>query len=163
MKWIDITGRKFGRLTAIKVDHKTKQNEYWYCECECGNNIVVRKNHLLCNKIVSCKCYQRERQLQGISTIQGLSKTRLYRIWCNMKNRCFYKKHPEFKYWGGRGIKVCKEWIDNFLNFYNWAKNNGYSDDLSIDRINVNGDYTPENCRWATPYEQVHNRRCNVL
>lgn len=89
----------------------------------------------------------------------GLSKTRIYRIWQDMKNRCYYKKLPEFKYWGGRGITICKEWRESFLNFYKWALANGYKDNLSIDRVDVNGNYEPSNCRWATAYEQVHNRR----
>lgn len=159
-KYIDITGRKFGRLTSVSVVYKNKYNEeYWNCVCDCGNKVVVRKSHLLQGKIVSCKCFQKERRMQGISKIKCLSKTRLYRIWQNMKNRCYYKKHPEAKYWGGKGIEVCKEWKESFINFYEWAMQHGYQDHLSIDRIDSDGNYCPENCRWATSYEQVHNTR----
>lgn len=163
MHWIDITGKKFGRLTAIKVDHKTQTGEWWLCQCDCGNTAIVHKGSLLGKQVVSCKCYQKERQLQGLSKVNGLSHTRLYRIWRNMRNRCYYLKHPEFKYWGGRGIEVCKEWKENFLRFFEWAMAHDYQDNLSIDRIDVNGNYCPENCRWATAYEQVHNRRKDVL
>lgn len=162
-KWKDITKQKFGRLTAVRVDHKTKSGEYWLCQCDCGNTTIVKKSHLTTGLIVSCKCFQKERQLQGLSKVNGLSNTRLHRIWQNMRNRCYYKKLPEFKYWGGRGIKVCKEWKESFLSFYEWAMLNGYKDNLSIDRIDVNGNYEPSNCRWATAYEQVHNRRSDVL
>jgi hypothetical protein len=163
MKWIDIKGKKFGRLTAIEISKKTNRGEWWLCQCDCGNTTIVRKNHLTGGKILSCKCFQKERQLQGLSKVNGLCNTRIHRIWQNMKNRCYYEKLPEFKYWGGRGIEVCKEWKENFLSFYDWAIANGYKDNLSIDRIDVNGNYEPSNCRWATAYEQVHNRRENVL
>lgn len=161
-RYVDITNKRFGRLTAISVSHKDKRGcEYWNCVCDCGNKIVVRKNHLTGGDIVSCKCYQKERQMAGLSKINGLCRTRIYRIWQNMKNRCYYKKHPEFKYWGGRGITVCKEWKEGFVPFYSWAISNGYQENLSIDRIDVNGNYCPENCRWATAYEQAHNKRMN--
>ena len=159
----DITNQKFGRLTALYIDHKDNQyKEFWVCKCDCGNNVVVRKDHLLRGEILSCKCLRTEKVLEKITT-HGMSKTRIYRIYRNMINRCYYAKHPEFKYWGGRGITVCKEWIDSFLDFRDWAFNNGYKEELSIDRIDVNGNYEPNNCRWATSKEQVDNRRISYV
>lgn len=157
----NLVGQKFGRLTVLShvpQKHTSTKAKYYLCRCDCGNTAIVRGTHLTSGKIVSCKCYQKERQIQA-ATSHGMSKQRIYRIYRNMLNRCYYPKHPEFKYWGGRGIKVCDEWREDFLNFYNWALSNGYENNLSIDRIDVDGNYTPLNCRWATPKEQVHNRR----
>ena len=164
-KSLDIKNMKFGRLTAVSLSHKKNRSEYWNCVCDCGKKVVVRKCHLLSGAIVSCKCYQKEQKIKALSTSRGLSHTRIHRIWENMRNRCYYKKNPQFKYWGGRGITVCKEWKEDFLPFYDWAIANGYADNLSIDRIDVDGNYCPENCRWATAYEQEHNKRkdkCSV-
>ena len=161
-RYMDITNKRFGRLVAISVDHKDKHGtEYWNCVCDCGNKVVVRKNHLTGGKIVSCKCYQKEQILKGTRKQNGLYNTRINRIWKNMKNRCYYTKHPEFKYWGGRGITVCPEWKESFLQFYDWAMSHGYQDNLSIDRIDVDGNYCPENCRWTTASQQALNKRKN--
>lgn len=89
----------------------------------------------------------------------GLSKTRLYRIFKKMKDRCYLPSTDSYKYYGARGIKICDEWLSDFTKFYNWALENGYADDLTIDRKNVDGNYEPSNCKWATPKEQGNNRR----
>ena len=101
-----------------------------------------------------------------ISTKHGLSKTRLHTIWHSMYCRCNYPSTNGYKNYGGRGIKICKEWTDKengFVNFYNWAINNGYSENLTLDRINIDGDYEPSNCKWETPKNQSNNRRNNVF
>lgn len=90
-----------------------------------------------------------------------LSATGLYSIWCGMKKRCYYQKSPNYKSYGGRGVKVCDEWKNDFKSFYNWAMSNGYRDNLTIDRINPFGNYEPSNCRWATYEEQAKNKRKN--
>jgi len=97
------------------------------------------------------------------NSTHGKSRTRLYRIWCHMKDRCCCKDDIEFKSYGGRGIKICNEWLNDFQTFYDWAMANGYSKDLSIDRKENNGNYEPSNCRWATQLQQANNTRQNVL
>lgn len=100
---------------------------------------------------------------KGVNAIHGLSHTRIYNVWSSMKARCYNPNCPEYKYYGIRGIKVCDDWKNNFISFYNWAMANGYRDDLSIDRINNNGNYESTNCRWATRQEQCNNRRSNYI
>lgn len=170
MKNIDITGKKFGRLTAIRFHHnKTRNNgrtrQYWLCKCDCGKETIVLKSNLG-KKVFSCGCLQKEQARTICSknfTKHSLSNTRLFKIWVNMKERCLNKKNTAFKNYGGRGISVCAEWISDFMNFYNWAINNGYQDNLTIDRIDNNGNYEPNNCRWADRKEQGRNKRNNVI
>lgn len=153
--------RVFERLTVIGRSKVYKNKRYlWDCKCSCGNTKIfaVCGSALLSGNTKSCGCLKLE--LAGKATItHGLSHTRLYRIYCGMKNRCLNPSASDYSYYGGRGITICKEWIDDFTNFYNWAIANEYDDKLSIDRKDNEGNYEPNNCRWATDSEQMINRR----
>lgn len=154
----DITGQKFSRLTALYRLHNDKRKRvHWLCICECGNFTEAASNNLLNSKIKSCGCLHNK----GNHTTHRQIHTRLYRIWSNMKDRCTNSNTPSYKNYGGRNIVVCDEWQADFMAFYNWAMNNGYQDDLTIDRIDVNGNYEPSNCRWRDKKAQARNTRRN--
>ena len=164
---IDITGKQFGRLTAVKkvksvVSGKQKRSVWLFC-CSCGKEKEIIKSPVVRGKIVSCGCQNHENIMKR-NTKHGQSETILYSKWLDMKHRVLLPKTNCYKNYGGRGIKVCKEWIDaknGFSNFMKWAVGNGYNPSLSLDRIDVNGDYTPRNCRWITMREQQLNKRTN--
>lgn len=130
---------------------------YWNCICDCGKEVVVDGNCLKSGNVTSCGCYWKE-----IKTTHGMTNTRLYHIWHTMKSRCLNKNDNNYKNYGHRGIKICDEWM-KFEQFSKWALSNGYSDKLTIDRINVNGNYCPDNCRWVDVVVQNNNKNTNIV
>lgn len=151
---IDITGKKFGRLTVIERADKGR----WHCKCDCGNETFTSGYQLRKGIAKSCGCYQKEISGEKHRT-HGYTKTRLYRIYYKMKERCYRPTNDNYKYYGGLGITICDEWLHSFETFKNWALSHGYNDNLTIDRINNELGYMPSNCRWITIQEQQRNRR----
>lgn len=167
-KRYNLIGERFGRLLVLDYVGKNNYNQLYYlCECVCGNQVKVLGHSLLNGRTKSCGCYRKERskqesdKLKTINIKHNLHNHKLYSIWHHMKDRCYNNNYKSYMIYGGRGIKVCDEWKNNFQAFYDWAISNGYEDSLTIDRINTDGNYEPSNCRWATYKQQQNNRRNN--
>ena len=163
--FIDLAGQTFERLTVIKRAPNIGKEVYWECLCSCGNSVVVRARNLRSKHCKSCGCLQKESVANTgkRNATHGESQTRLYTIWKNISQRCTNKHSSNFKNYGARGITVCEEWRHSFESFRDWALANGYTDGLTLDRIDNNGNYCPNNCRWATATAQANNRRNNII
>lgn len=168
MTRIDMLGGRFGRLLVIgRAENDCRGEARWVCLCECGNESVVLGSHLRSGRVRSCGCYAREiSRKQSRSNLKcgnlkhGGVGTRLYRIWANMKTRCFNSNSPMYQWYGAVGVTVCEDWM-NFANFRKWALSSGYEDSLTIERINPFGNYDPQNCTWIPLREQNKNKRCH--
>ena len=161
-KVLDLTGQRYGRLKVIKYVGVKRTHKAYLCKCDCGTEKIITSSDLRSGRVKSCGCYKQE-LITDENEIHGLRKHRLYSIWANMKSRCYNPNATHYKRYGGRGIQICDQWRNDFKAFYDWAMNNGYKDGLTIDRINVNGDYEPSNCRWATDNEQARNTSTNKI
>ena len=168
----DLTGRRFGKLLVLEraenvIKPDGKPIVRYKCHCDCGNETIVRYSSLVNGRTTSCGCYHKEK-LGYMRRKHGAShKERLYGVWRNMKDRCYNENNTHYKSYGNRGILICPEWKDDYLNFRDWCISNGYKEeiresgrnDITIDRIDVNGNYEPNNCRFITNKENCLNKR----
>ena len=166
-KVLELTGQRFGRLTAIRREGTSNDGKaLWTCRCECGSLVTTKSTLLKSGRTRSCGCLQRETVVainKACKTTHLSTKSRLYSEWRGMRRRCSENNTEKCKYYADRGITVCDEWRNSFVAFRDWALANGYRDDLTIDRIDNDGNYCPENCRWTTVAEQNRNRSCTRI
>jgi hypothetical protein len=161
----DLSGKRFGRLIALQYDHTGLVGNvkvpaaFWLCQCDCGNKVVVQAGNLKSGTVRSCGCLARENTIKRNkeNATHGKSHDRIYRTWQGMLNRCHRTNDKKYPLYGGRGITVCEDWHDP-CKFISWAYTNGYTDKLTIDRIDKDGNYCPENCRWVDYKVQNNNR-----
>lgn len=163
MKLIDLTGQRFGRLVVVERAESKGKRTMWKCLCDCGNTKVVEAGNLKTGHTTSCGCVWQEvvpETNRNINRRHGMSQTKLHKAWANMRYRCFNPRCKYYDNYGGRGITICDEW-NEFESFMEWSLNNGFADGMSLDRIDVNGNYEPGNCRWVSWEVQENNKRNN--
>lgn len=161
-KCLDLVGEKFWKLTVLeRVENSNTGKSQWLCQCDCGNKVIVVGAHLKSGNTRSCGCWRKSEDKENYDG--HIWRTRLYSIWTDMKSRCYNENFPKYVSYGARGIRICNEWLESFDNFKQWAVTHGYSDELTIDRINVNGNYEPSNCRWTTNDEQARNKTNGIM
>ncbi len=153
-------GARFARLVVLKEVKTNSKERFVECLCDCGETKIIRYGYLKSGHTKSCGCFNKESAVLR-NTKHGISDHKLYNVWRKMKIRCYDKSYIQYHNYGGRGIKICKEWGD-VMKFFKWAINNGYAEGLQIDRINNNGNYKPSNCRFVTQQENLANRRCSL-
>lgn len=161
----NIVGSQYSRLTVQKLAYKKNRRLYYTCLCECGCKVDIRKDQLTRGITKSCGCLQKDIAKKTMAENMkkyGFSEHPLNKIFNGMKQRCYNEKDKGFRYYGKRGISICNEWLNDFKTFYNWAIENGYKRGLSIDRIDVSGNYTPNNCRFVSMKVQNTNKKNNL-
>lgn len=162
-KLIDLSGQRFGRLTVVARAENIGKQTAWLCKCDCGQSVVVMGLNLKRSNTRSCGCLWKDKVPQTnmeINTRHGESHTKLHRAWCNMRYRCFNTRCKDYGNYGGRGITICDEWR-KYEAFRDWSLDNGFEEGRSLDRIDVNGNYCPNNCRWVSEKVQQNNKRNN--